>query len=181
VLNQIDVIGSFPLFGRSRSAEAFSLFGSAGVFACDVDAGARKRRSTYPSPASATMAMDLLRALPLPLLQSDGLVKQEQLVPGLLFDDLAGDANALPCAALFACDDAFPALDEFIASADFDSACGAARRGAARRRRATGELPCWECSTCAPADRAFPPQRWRACTRRTRCWTSGPPRARRAA
>ncbi len=80
------------------------------------------------------MAMDLLRALPLPLLQSDGLVKQEQLVPGLLFDDLAGDANALPCAALFACDDAFPALDEFIASADFDSACGAAARGAARAR-----------------------------------------------
>lgn len=48
----------------------------------------------------------------------------------------------LPCAALFGLD-AFPHLDEFINSADFDGACGARRAARAARRRWWVHMPAW--------------------------------------
>jgi hypothetical protein len=100
--------------------------------------------------------MDLLCALP----KAEALpccAEAVLAVPASLFAASAEEECALPCAALFGLD-AFPSLDAFIDSADFDGARAAARARARARRRAAargGLVVCpslcshkWVAATC---------------------------------
>jgi hypothetical protein len=86
--------------------------------------------------------MDLLCALP----KAEASPKEEAVLamPASFFGASAGEDEecALPCAALFGLD-AFPSLDAFIDSADFDGArAGAGAAGRARGpRRGGGAAP----------------------------------------